>query len=85
MILKFVMCPSSDGINKTTNEPPHDKTNEMAGVLSKDSDQCTQWVAKDPSLLHVDSENSDQTGQMPRLSLRWVHRPYCWFCHERAH
>ena len=28
---------------------------------------CTQWVAKDPSFLHADSKNSDQTGQMPRL------------------
>ena len=27
-------------------------------------------VAKDPSLLHVDSEDSDRTGQMPRLI--WV-------------
>ena len=23
---------------------------------------CTQWVAKDPSFLHVDGEDSDQTG-----------------------
>ena len=30
----------------------------------------TQWVAKDPSFLHADSEDSDQTGQMPRLI--WV-------------
>ena len=28
---------------------------------------CAQWVAKDPSFLHADSEDSDQTGQMPRL------------------
>ena len=26
-----------------------------------------QWVAKDPRLLHADSKDSDQTGQMPRL------------------
>ena len=31
---------------------------------------CAQWVAKDPSFLHGDSEDSDQTGQMPRLI--WV-------------
>ena len=29
-----------------------------------------QWVAKDPSFLHTDSEDSDQTGQIPRLI--WV-------------
>ena len=28
---------------------------------------CAQWIAKDPSFLHTDSENSDQTGWMPRL------------------
>ena len=27
---------------------------------------CSQWVAKDPSFLHADSEDSDQTGWMPR-------------------
>ena len=43
---------------------------------------CTQWVAKDPSFLHADSKDSDQSGQMPRLiCLRWAHMPLCWFCH----
>ena len=35
-----------------------------------DSDQpghFAQWVAKDPRFLHADSEDSDQTGRMPRL------------------
>ena len=31
---------------------------------------CAQWVAKDPSFLHADSEDSDQTGRMPRVI--WV-------------
>ena len=31
---------------------------------------CAQWVAKDPIFLHADSEDSDQTGQMHRLT--WV-------------
>ena len=35
-----------------------------------ESSLCTQWVAKDPSFLHADSENSDQTGRTPRLI--WV-------------
>ena len=34
------------------------------------SSLCAQWVAKDPRFLHADSEDSDQTGQMPRLI--WV-------------
>ena len=46
---------------------------------------CAHWVAKDPSFLHADSEDSDQTGRMPRLiSLRWAHKSFCWFCHEAA-
>ena len=60
-------------------EPQHDKTNEVACAPSEDSDQpghppslirvllCAQWVAKDPGFLHVDNEDSDQTGRMPRL------------------
>ena len=28
---------------------------------------CARWVAKDPSFLRADSEDSDQTGRMPRL------------------
>ena len=35
-----------------------------------ESSLCAQWVAKDPSILHADSEDSDQTGRMPRLI--WV-------------
>ena len=32
-----------------------------------ESSLCAQWVAKDLSFLHADSEDSDQTGWMPRL------------------
>ena len=36
--------------------------------------------------LHMDSEDSDQTGQTPRLiCLRQAQRSFCWFCHEAAH
>ena len=39
---------------------------------------CAQWVAKDPSFLHTDSKDSDQTGRMPRLI--WVLAgPACHF------
>ena len=65
-----------------SNEPPHDKTNKMAVRPAKtqislgirpvwsESSLCAQWVAKDPSFLHADSEDSNQTGRMPRLI--WV-------------
>ena len=41
-----------------------------ASAQSDQSSLCAQWVAKDSRFLHADSEDSDQTGQMPRLI--WV-------------
>ena len=48
------------------------KTQISLGIrpVWSESSLCAQWVAKDPRFLHVDSEDSDQTGQMPRLI--WV-------------
>ena len=48
------------------------KTQISLGIrpVWSESSLCTQWVAKDPSFLHADSEDSDQTGWMPRLI--WV-------------
>ena len=78
-------------------EPVHDKTSKMTVRPAKtqislgirpvwsESSLCTLWVAKDPSFLHADSEDSDQTGRIPRLIyLRWAHMPFCWFCYEVA-
>ena len=60
-------------------EPPCDETNNVVvrpvktqislGIrpVWSEPSLCTQWVAKGPSFLHADSEDSDQTGQMPRL------------------
>ena len=39
----------------------------MGIAQSDQSSLCAQWVAKDPSFLHADSEDSDQTGRLPRL------------------
>ena len=62
-------------------EPPRDKTNKMSvrpaktqislGIcpVRSGSSLCAQLIY-DPSFLHVDSEDSDQTGWMPRLI--WV-------------
>ena len=48
---------------------------------------CAQWVAKDPSFLHADSEDSDQTGRMFRLIWVFAGRTViCFrFCHVAAH
>ena len=63
-------------------EPRHDKANKMSVRPAKtqislgirpvwsESSLYAQWVAKDPSFLHADSEDSDQTGRTPRLN--WV-------------
>ena len=63
-------------------EPRHEKTNKMSVCPAKtqisldirpvwsESSLCAQWVGKDPSFLHADSEDSDQTERMPRLI--WV-------------
>ena len=67
---------------RTRNEPQHDKTNKMTVHPAKtqislgirpvwsESSLYAHWVAKDPSFLHADSEDSDQTGRMPKLI--WV-------------
>ena len=63
-------------------EPPHDKTNKMTVRPAKtqislgirpvwsESSLCAHWVAKGPSFLHADSEDTVQTERMPRLI--WV-------------
>ena len=64
---------------KALNEPQHDKTNKMAVLPAKtqislgicpvrsESLLCAQWLAKDPTFLHENSEDTDQTGRMPRM------------------
>ena len=56
-------------------EPRHDKptmsvrpakTQITLGIRPVWS-ESSQWTAKDPRFLHADSEDSDQTGRMPRL------------------
>ena len=57
-----------------------------ASTQSDQSLPCAPRIAKDPRLLHVDSEGSDQTGQMPRLICIFAGRmSFCWFCHVVAH
>ena len=67
---------------KNVHKPRHVKTKKVTVHLAKtqislgicpvwsESSLCAQWVAKNPSFLRADSEVSDQTGRMPRLT--WV-------------
>ena len=50
--------------------PSEDRISLGIRPVLSESSLCAQWVAKDPSFLHADSQDSDQTGQMPRLI--WV-------------
>ena len=68
---------------QTENEPRYDKTNKMTVHPGKtqislgirpvwsESSLCTQWIAKDPSFLHADSEDSDQTGRIQAEASVW--------------
>ena len=45
---------------------------------------CIQWVAKDPSFLHADSEDwSDWADAQADLSLRWAHTHFVGFVMSR--
>ena len=87
------MCPKI----ARQNEPPHDKTNKMSvrpvktqislGIrpVWSGSSLCAQWVAKDLNFLHADSEDTDQTGRMPRLIWVFAGRTLILlFCHVTA-
>ena len=53
---------------ETIFAPRHDKTNKVSVRPAKTQiSLCAQWVAMGPGFLHADSEDSDQTGRMPRL------------------
>ena len=77
-------------------EPRHEKTNKMGMYPAKtqisldirlvwsESLLCAQCVAKDPSLLHADSEDlSDWADAQADLSLRWSHNHLVGFVMSR--
>ena len=68
-------------------EPQHDKSNKTTCLIWSESSQCAQWVAEDPMFLHADSEDSDQTGRMPRLIWVFTGRKghFVGFFHKEAH
>ena len=70
--------------NEVPFEPPHDKTNKIICVPSEDSYQ----PGHPPSLIRVFAVHSVGSflheDAQADLGLRWVHMPFCWFCHEVA-
>ena len=73
---------------------PHDKANKMTVCPGKtqislgncqvwsESSLCAQWVTKEPSFRHADSEDSDQTGRMPRLIWVFLGRTCHFVCFD---
>ena len=53
--------------NKVAVRPATTQISLGIRLVLSESSLCAQWIAKDPSFLHADSEDSDQTGRMPRL------------------
>ena len=80
--VKLVYIIGEHSLPVSAYEPQHDKTNKVTVRPAKsqislgicpvwsESSLCAQWVAKDPNFLHAGSEDSDQSGRMPRLI--WV-------------
>ena len=62
--------PLNDKTKKVTLRPAKTQISLGISPVLSESSLCAQWVAQDPSFLHADSEDSDQTGRMPRLI--WV-------------
>ena len=70
-------------------ELKHAKTNKMTCAPSEDPDQCGQslycpaeegLVPKLP-IKHTANAQIRQADAKADLSLGWVHRSFCWFCH----
>ena len=64
------------------NECAPSEDSDQPGHLPSliESSLCAQWVAKDPMLLHADSEDwSDWADAKADLSLRWVHTHFVGF------
>ena len=73
--------PRLDKTNKVTVRPVKIQLSLGIRPVWSESSLCAQSVAKDPSFLHANSEDSDQTGQMPGadLSLLWAHNHFVGF------
>ena len=59
------ICYGAIASTSSISETRLDKTNKMSVRPAKTQlSLCAQWVAKDQSFLHADSEDSDQTGRL---------------------
>ena len=79
-MINMVKSISKTTFSQKLLEQPHDKTNKMTVYPAKTRISLgIQWVAKDPSILPADSEDSDWADPQVDPSLHWAHMPFCWF------
>ena len=65
---------------KPTNDLHPARTQISLG--GSESSLCSQYIGKDPVLLHADSKDwSVWADAQADLSLCWALRSFCWFCH----
>ena len=69
-LLPLLFEPQHDKTNKVSVRPAKNQISLGIRIVWPESSMCAHWVAKDPTFLQADSEDSDQTGRMPRLV--WV-------------
>ena len=98
-----ILCESTVTVKNLLSEqklyePPHDKTNKMAWVPTKNSDKSGHphslirvfavCMKKTLVLSYILSAQqrlcSDWVDAKIDLSLSWVHMPFLWFCHDAA-
>ena len=79
----FLLWYLSRLVTKPTKWSLHQaKTQISLGIcpVGSESSLCTKLIVKDPSFLLADSEDTDQTGRMPRLiysdQTGWMPRPW---------
>ena len=67
-------------MNQMTCAPREDSISLGICPVWSESSMCAQWVAKDPSFLHADSdESSNWADAQADLSLHWAHRLFVDF------
>ena len=62
----FLFADSKDFVDHSVSDAQADLRLRLAHIILAQSDQSLR-CALNPSFLHEDSEDSDQTGRMPRL------------------
>ena len=96
--LHVYACLHCKCLSQKVNEPRRDKTNKLTCAPSKDSDQpghppslirvfAVRSMGSYGSKFSSCAQRrlwSDGADAQADLSLRWAHRPFCWFCHDAA-